>query len=52
MANGCSHHLLGAKAELHVLAAAASSSGSSSSSKQRKVQKSLRPHRGSKEASK
>ena len=39
------HHLLGAKAEQHVLAAA-------SSSKQQAPQKSLRPHRGSKPASK
>ena len=38
--------LIGAKAEQHVLAAA------SSSSKQQAVKKSLRPHRGSKPASK
>ena len=47
------HHLLGAKAELHVLA----SNGSSNSKQQQQQQqqalkKSLGPHRGSKPASK
>ena len=40
------HHLLGSKADQHVLAATAAAA----SSKQQKVQTSLRPHCGSKPA--